>query len=208
MTGPLTVAPGVRETVDRALATLSSPGTWLTGEQRVAVASRARQSIDAEGVDPADDPVLTAAHRVAAAPASITAGWIDGLESDGLHRLAYVEVVGVAARICAIDAFLWAVGQPRPPLGDPLDGQPSRVVVDGARQSSAWVPIAGPANAVTALSAVPDESRDRSQLSEALYLDDDRVHMAATVGGARDGLIRPQMELLAARVSHRNDCFY
>ncbi|MBW3605300.1 MAG: hypothetical protein KY460_10390 [Actinobacteria bacterium] len=48
------------------------------------------------------------------------------------------------------------------------------------------MPIAGPANAVTALSAVADESRDRSQLSEALYLDDDRVHTAATGGGTRD----------------------
>lgn len=129
MTGPLTVAPRVRETVDRALATLSSPGTWLTGEQRVAVASRARQSIGAEGVDPADDPVLTAAHRVAAAPVSITAGWIDGLESDGLHRLAYVEVVGVAARICAIDAFLWAVGQPRPR---------SAIRLTASRAASSW----------------------------------------------------------------------
>lgn len=209
--GPPAVAPRVRETVDRAVATLPSPGTWLTGEQRVAVANRARRSIDAgdgDPADPADDPLLAAAHRVAAAPSSITAGWIDGLESEGLHRLAYVEVVGVVARTCAIDTFQWALDQPRPPLGDPLDGQPSRVVVDGARQTSAWVPIAGPANAVTALSAVAEEARARSQLSEALYLDDERVHLAATGGGARDGLTRPQMELLAARVSHHNDCFY
>jgi hypothetical protein len=61
---------------------------------------------------------------------------------------------------------------------------------------------------VTALSAVADESRERSRLSSALYLADDRVDTARTGGGGRDGLTRPQMELVASRVSYRNSCFY
>lgn len=195
--------------IDRQVADLASAGTWLTGAQRVAVAAQARAARDDAAAEPdRPDPLLVAAHRIAAAPATITAPWIDQLEADGLDRLGYVEVVGIVARLAAIDAYVWAVG--RPPLELPAGaaGEPTCQLVDGARQRSAWVPIAGGARATTTLSAVAAESRARAELSAVLYLADDQVGTAAQGGGACGGFERAQVEVVAARVSYRNDCFY
>lgn len=195
--------------IDQQVTDLASAGTWLTGTQRVAVAGEARAADGATDTPPdRRDPMLAAAHRIATAPATITEPWIDQLEANGLDRLAYVEVVGIVARLAAIDTYVWAAGRPPLELPEPVAGEPSRQLVDGARQRSAWVPIAGGARATTTVSAVAAEARARATLSAMLYLDDDLVGTAAQGGGDRGGLRRAQVEVVAARVSYRNDCFY
>lgn len=206
----LPVPADVGDAIDDTLSTLTAPGTGLSGAQRAAVVARARAAADDRSVaaEDAADPILAAARRIAADPATITGRWIEQLERRGLNRLRYVEVVGVVARIMAVDAFAWAVGRPRPGLPPVVGGTPDGATVDRARQTSAWVPIAGPPNAVTALSAVAAEREARSQLSAALYLPDDVVGRASSGEGGRRGLTRAQMEMIAARVSYANTCFY
>ena len=60
-------------------------------------------------------------------------------------------------------------------------------------------------NVIRAMSLVPDEVRTLSDLSAVHYLANERVRDQAASQGR---LTRPQMELIAGKVSVLNDCFY
>ena len=68
----------------------------------------------------------------------------------------------------------------------------------------AWVPIVGPAGALTVLSALPSEQAARNDVHGPLYLRPEEMQDFAYQGV----LSRAQMELLAARTSYLNDCRY
>ena len=57
-----------------------------------------------------------------------------------------------------------------------------------------------------ALSLVPDEIRNLDLIEQGYYLPFDAVGNPASNGGRQ--LARPQIELIAARVSYLHDCFY
>ena len=61
-------------------------------------------------------------------------------------------------------------------------------------------------NVLTAMSVVPDAVRLLRKQSKAMYLDINDVANPTTNGGR--ALTRPQIELIAGRVSALNDCFY
>jgi hypothetical protein len=58
---------------------------------------------------------------------------------------------------------------------------------------------------IRAMSLVPDEVRTLADLSAAHYLPNHRVRDPAAQQGS---LSRPQIELIAGRVSALNQCFY
>ena len=64
--------------------------------------------------------------------------------------------------------------------------------------------MVGAAGATSALSAVTAEDRAQEQLHGALYLS----YFEMGNFGIEKGLNRPQMELLAARTSLVNDCYF
>jgi len=207
MTAPPAVDPEIDAVHDREWARLARPGTWLTGAQRVAVAASARGG-KADGVI---SPAATeAARRIHDEPATITDGWINGLEADGLTRLAYVEVLGIVARLRALDTFTFGLGRSPRPLPDPTVGEPTRVTVDGAAFDGGWVPTVGAAGPPNALSAVQAEHDALHDLHGNLYLEP-RGGPGNTMGNmqvVRDGLNRSQIEFVAGRTSLLNDCFF
>lgn len=198
----LPVAPSVREAVGAEWADLAAPGTWLTGAQRVAAARAARAARAGQGHATYDEPLLAAAARLAAAPAEVTEQWVDGL---GLEPQAYVEVLGVVARLVAVDTALRGLGAAELALPSPRPGAPSRQRVADARRRSAWVPTVGPASPSRVLSAVAAEHAGQARLHAALYLAYDEM---SDLTITKHGLSRVQMELAAARTSLLNDCFY
>jgi hypothetical protein len=167
------------------------------------------------------EPAVEAAHRIASDPARLSRGWREGLRAAGLGDAAYVELVGVVATLVGIDAFCRALSLPPHPLPEPLAGEPSRHTPAAARDEGAFVPMlpnrrpSGPeadlwdtprtGNVIRALSLVPDEVRMSSLLAQAHYLG---VQDLADPALRRGALDRPQIELVAARVSARNECFY
>jgi hypothetical protein len=231
---PEAIASAHRRAWDR----LAAPGDWWTGAERVAIAAAVRAPRDCElcrarrvalspsavvgeHTDGGMLPVaaVEAAHRIASDPGRLTRAWYDGTIAPHLSDGAYVELVGVVTTVVDVDAFRRALGLPLEPLPAPRSGEPARParVRDDI---GAWVPVLAPStpearelfqgrsrapNVARAMSLVPDAVVQLKELSDAHYLPMDDVIDPRKRGRL---LTRPQMELIAGRVSALNQCFY
>lgn len=192
----------VRDALAEEWGRLAAPGTWMSGAERVAAARAARTGIaDVAGVDAAVAEVAVAVMRE---PGTITGAWI----ADAIDRVGrverYVEAVGVVARLSAVDTCVLGVGAATEPLPEPVAGEPSRQPNPAARRRRAAVPTDGVDSLPRMLSAVPAEAQAQMRLHGALYLTEEETgdHALGTE------LTRPQMELVASRVSHLNHCVF
>lgn len=188
--------------VDEQWRTLCEAGTWLDGSRRRAVVHAAREPAGATPAQPRS--IEDVARLVARHASTITADSVDAIEAAGIDRTTYVEIVGIVSRVAAIDTFDRGIGRPPRALPDTIGGTPSREPVADARRRAGWVPTVGAIGPPTALTAVRREAGDQEALHGVLYL---------SYGGMADldadrGLHRTQMELVAARVSLLNDCFF
>ena len=203
---PLPLGHDYIEGLNAEWTTLGEPGTWWTGAERVAIAAHARAARDGTPA-PANDelpaPATEAATRLAASP-HLDAEWLAGLVADGLTPEAYVEIIGIVGRVSAVDSLMFGVGAQPQPFPVPADGEPGRTIVDDAAMNGALAPTVGPPGAPNALSAVAAEVDSMFDLHGVLYLS--LQEMADP--GIDKGLTRAQMELIAARTSLLNDCFY
>ena len=177
---------------------LGVPGTWMTGTERRNLIGLARDSTTTDG---ATEPAAIAATLVAHRAPTITSDTVDELESRGLRREHYVEIVGAISRIVAIDTYERGLGRTPRDIPAIQPGSPSRTVVAAARRRAGWVRTVGAIGPPTALDSVPDEAAAQEALHGALYLP---YADMADLHAVR-GLTRAQMELVAARVSHLND---
>ena len=117
------------------------------------------------------------------------------------------------------DREMWSSEGER--LPEPRAGVPTRRLPPAARPGGAWVPMIAPEDAsgpdadvygdggfmpniMRALSLVPDEVRMLRRLSATHYLPVEQIPDPM----ARRALDRMQIELVAARVSAVNECFY
>lgn len=220
---------------------LASPGTWWSGEDRVAIAAESRAAErcwlcaarknalspnavagrhDVFGSLP--DAVVGAAHRIRTDPGRLSRAWYDEVRGAGVDEGHYVELVAVVAMTAGVDAFARSLGAPPPPLPEPRPGRPSCHRPVTARRNGAWVATIAAAeasgdeidlyggaaivpNIASALSLVPAEARTLRRLMEPHYMALDFVPDPTHRHGALD---RTQMELIAARVSALNQCFY
>ena len=165
--------------------------------------------------------VVDVIHRVRTDPARLSRPWFDSVVAGGLEVAAYVELVGVVTMVTGVDYFARALGIASFPLPEPRLGSPSQHLPASAKPGGAWVPMIAPEDAsgqeadlyprdvmipniVRALSLVPDEGRMLQILAAAHYLPVEQISDAT----ARRALDRMQMELVAARVSALNQCFY
>ena len=121
----------------------------------------------------------------------------------------------------SIDEFHRALGLALEPLPAPLSGAPSRERPPEAEQRESWPPLVprsglppadamlyGPlewgANVISALSLIPENVRWLHDLSEGHYLSFAEMRMPDPLRS----ISREQIELIAARVSVLNECFY
>lgn len=164
---------------------------------------------------------IEAIHRITTDPGRLTRAWFDRVIADGLSVEQYVEIVGTLVAVKSIDSFCRAVDLPLNSFPEPEAGTPTLYRPATATLDDAWVPMI-PAdansgaesdlwqtgrtgNVIRAMSLVPDEVRTLGDLSAAHYLANVRV-MDPTARSPH--LDRQQMELIAARVSALNQCFY
>jgi len=198
-----------------SFAHVAAPGASLSSERRLQIAAVARDAyLAAEPsppwVRPYGDLALDVAHRVARHAGTITQQWYEQIIAEGMHPLEWVEVVGVVIATVPPVAFARAIGAPLPGLPSPIAGEPhGREAAELAPATLNWVPVAAPADrtasVVQALSALPDEWDNLWRLAAAQYMSD--AQMADPLWN-RGTLSRPQMELLAGRISRIRECFF
>ena len=206
----------------------SRPGTWWTGAQRAEIVHQVRAArdyrtdggevpppwvqpssihglVDTDGTLPA--AAVDAVWRITNHPGTLTQDWYQSIIDRGIDPLAYVELVGLVAQSNCVDRFADALELPRIELDEPADGPPGR---EGAPADVKyhWVPTADipMPNVIRALSAVPAENDALFILSDAQYVPMERVR--GDVVSDRNSLTRPQIEVIAARTSKLNECFY
>jgi hypothetical protein len=166
---------------------------------------------------------VDAVYRITTDASRLTETWLKQCEAEGLNHEKYIELLGVVVAVISIDAFHRAIGLPLEDLPQHVAGEPTgnRPNVDVAM--GAWVPTVSieaavgseadlyngkrqTGNVIAAMSLVPDSVRLMKLLSGVQYLPLSQLtHLESNAG--RD-ISRPQMELLAGRVSSLNDCFY
>ena len=214
---------------------LADPGTWGTGAQRLAVAGECRQACYDAGIleEPEDagppsgielpGAVRGMIRKLAVTPKDYLEESYEEATGGGLSDEEYVEIVGIVSRLTDMDIFARGIGVPLRPLPAARDGRPTRARPKAARKELAWVPTVpnfpeGGEEAaemygegykpyiIRSLSLVPDEGRRHFELEDVHYLsirnltiEDHRRH---------GGFTRPQVELVAGRVSALNECFY
>lgn len=201
---------------------LGDPGTWFSGQQRLAIVEEARSAL-AGGSTSGRDVVLLLAHQLAASPQGFTETVYTGALDAGLSDAEYVEIVGLVSRLVNFDVLARGLGMdpvqlPAPKAGEPTRERPIEAVLEGAwaptipngkqggelgrgLYGGRWKPFI-----IRALSLVPAELRKHYELEEVQYLPLDRFPEYEY--RHHEGLSRPQVEVVAGRVSALNECFY
>lgn len=161
-------------------------------------------------VRPFAEPELNVAYRLARHAGTIRESWYRTILNDGLDPLAWVEVVGVVVATIPVVAFGRAIGVSQPRFAVGTSEPPARNVAPLLADAKwNWVPVAVPADTtaavVQALSALPMEWDNLWQLAGAQYMSDRQMDDPTWNRGT---LSRPQMELVAGRISRLRDCFY
>ena len=236
----LPVRADLVEAHERAWAAIAAPGTWLSGEQRLAVAAEIRAAhvcAHCARIKAALSPYALAGehdtlglvgtaqveliHRVVNDPGRLTERWSESVLAKGLDEGPYVEIVGVIAMVMIMDTSQRALGLPERTLPVSAKGEPSRYRPAGAKKKAAWLPLVEPEDAVEAdgpmypnpkagyiyrgLSLVPQSLRDYWALANNHYLPGEYVYQ---FDKSIRAISRPQVEILAARVSALHQCAY
>ena len=219
----------------KQLRQLGDPGTWGTGEQRLAVASEIRRVCaeaglqeEPEGSRLESEADLPSAARelireLAVEPQGFDEASYTAARSGGLSDEEYVETVGIVARLTSMDIFARGIGVALRPLPAPRDGAPSRVRPAAAKKEMAWVPTVpnlpeGGEDAeksygktyhpyiFRSLSLVPGEMHQHIELENIQYLPMDSILIKDYQH--HEDFSRAQTETVAGRVSAINECFY
>ena len=224
----MTDSLGMNEIVDAQRTVgeaTAGPGDWLAGRERVAVWREIRSSqtdrLDQErrqaltpnavsGRHEATAELSAAAmevvHRTASDPGRLTRAWADEQIAE-LDEETYTELVGVTAIVSVLDRFDGAMGRAERRLPEPIHGEPARVRPDDVGDVGAWVSQStGPtkANVSRTLSLVP-----RTNLLWRRLVDTHYSRGAEFMNLQWEfPLSRPQAELVAARSTALNECFY
>ena len=207
------------ERVAIAAETRNARSCRLCNERRAALSAGA-VSGEHDEIGGLPKAAVEAIHRITTDHGRLSKAWFEQTLAAGLEDGQYVEIVGVVVTIVSIDSFCRGMGLPPHPLPEAVPGEASRYRPSGATPGDAWVPTIGflrargpeadlydgkpTGNVIAALSLVPDEVRTLKDLSATHYLSPDKM-LDLTAARSLD---RAQIELVAARVSVLNECFY
>ncbi|MDX2382222.1 MAG: hypothetical protein QNM02_20995 [Acidimicrobiia bacterium] len=212
-----------RAAFDAAWQWLAEPSGCWTGAEKVAMVEVARAAVprpvwdrrpetighlatDAEPGTILSPVVVDTIERIAVEAGAIRREWALSVIA-GLGETAYAELAAVIATIVPIDRACQLLGRDLEPLPAPVRGAPTGESADATVDIGAYLPSAegffGP-NVAKSLSIAPTANLMRLGVVRALY-SGDRFGELRWDDGA---LNRPQVELIAARTSALNECFY
>ncbi len=203
-----------------AIAALGRPGRWWTAPQRLAIATITREAkprplwdriaplntLDSEQGQPLSPFVAALTELVAVETSSIDRATVE-LITGRIGDAAYAELSAIVAQVAAIDQTCHALGTSLMEFPPPGEGEPSRLRPDGMGDAGGHIqmtePYTGPNVARSLSLAAEDHDRWRG-LVLSMYSRDGFLDMLWT----DRALTRPQVELVAARTSALNECFY
>lgn len=205
------------------VAAVGRAGTWWSGPERCAIAAEVRRSFDHAELPPWQAPstidamidedhllpaaAIDAIWRITNHPGTLTADWYAEIVAQLPTPEHYVELVSLVAPLNAVDRFATFLDLEPIPLPEPSDDPPSNETVPNS-VTTHWVPTAernGP-NVRKALTGSAGATEISSALSEAQYVAGDAL--LGDLDWTRGTLDRRQIELVAAKTSMMNDCFY
>mgnify|MGYP001162537682 CR=1 FL=1 len=195
---------------------ISKAGSFWSGEDRVNIAQQARSArlqrreLAFNRSHPAcslPNEALEVTHTIAADAHKIDKAWAKN-QIAKLGSGAYIEIASIVVTVSAIDAFSEALGRDHEDFPAPQPGKPSGDQNPNVADIGAFVPMMEPwkgPNVARAFSLVPAANQ--------LFFSNVQQMYASHGGGFSEmvwkgPLTRPQAELLAARVSSANECFY
>jgi len=202
---------------------IAESGEWWTGKERIAILEEVRKAREEgqPGVglplsDLSDDPSPIISPLVCEIARKVTSNAHEIDDKWAKQAIAYIgegkysELVSLVVNILPIDVFCLLLERPVVSLPVPKNGKPSELIPDGLADGGAFVPWraenwVGP-NVARALSFVPKDNAIRMKLVESMYAGSDKF--ISMIWDDNEPLDRSQVEIIAARTSSINECFY
>tara|TARA_Y100000814_G_scaffold282891_1_gene248393 strand:- start:57 stop:782 length:726 start_codon:yes stop_codon:yes gene_type:complete len=212
-------------------------GTWGNSEQRIAIASFAREAgISAGLLEETPNTFAQESNfklskvaklvveKLAISPKDILKDFFDEVINTGLSEEEYVEIVGIVSRIVDMDIFARGIDHPLIAFPEPGVGSPSKVRPETAKLELAWVSTIPnfPEGGLPAKQLF-GEKPPKPYIVRGLSLVPDEVKKHMELEKAQyqplgnimnfdlrhhKGLSRAQVEVVAGKVSALNECFY
>ena len=202
---------------------IAEPGEWWTGKERIAIVEEVRKARDnapsknaqslsdlSIGASPVISPLVTEiVWKVTNNAHEIEEKWAkEAIALIGEGK--YSELVSLVVNIVPVDIFCLLLGRPVVSLPVPKNGKPTKSVPEGLSDGGAFLPWhtenwVGP-NVARALSFVPKDNALRMKLVESMYAGADKF--ISMIWDDNEPLSRSQVEIIAARTSSINECFY
>lgn len=206
------------------IAAAARPGAWWSGAERIAIVNEVRRGLRHPDLPPwqapssidgmlgeghvLPDAAIDAVWRLTNHPGTLTAEWFNDITGRLPSVEHYVELVGLVAPFTAVERFASILGLDPMPLPSPQPGDPSREQVADTSVTTHWVPttdVRGP-NVGRALTGAAGAVDLWLILSQAQYVERDAL--LGDLNWNRGTLDRRQIELVAAKTSLVNECFY
>jgi hypothetical protein len=214
------VTPEIIESFKIIWDHLGQSGNWWTAEERLEIAEEARNSNprklwervgEVESYSKDNDEVLSPYVRAVVRLVANETSKIDQRTYDGITKAIgedkYAELAAVVSQIIPIDHLSDTLGVERQELPNPVDGELAMERPVGLVEGVAFLPTFPaeklPHVAVSLSLAQADNAR-RMLLVRAMYSGSSFNEMI----WEHRNLSRPQIELVAARTSALNECFY
>ena len=167
------------------------------------------------------DAEVEVIHRVVCDPGRLSEPWSQSIIGMGLSEGEYVEIIGLISMVMILDTCSLGLGLYDLDLPEPKIGVPTQYIPPGAKKNAAWLPTVEPGDTVEedgpmypspkagyilrGLSAVPQTLRDYWAMANIHYTPGQFVYQ---FNRSIRAITRPQIELIAARVSALHQCAY
>jgi hypothetical protein len=156
------------------------------------------------------DNIVEVVHRIRTDSGRLTKRWFDEQIATGLSREEYVEILSLVATSIILDSYSKAMGIADYVIPRPQAGNPPRIPNIDVVDEGAWLPITKAEQHLEehGLPNIPNIARAMGLVPSAMmhFFSTMRAHYS--LAGDDFGISRSQIELIAARVSSHNECFY
>ena len=225
----IAVPESVNRSHELAVDLFGQAGTWLTSSVRAAIWAEARnatacklcqrrkQALSPYALQGEHDTctqlpgnMVEVVHRIKNDSGRLTKRWFDEQIDTGLSPEEYVEILSLVATSIILDSYATAMGLPDYSIPSPQPGEPTKVLNPEVIDEGAWLPITKAEQTVEdhGLPNVPNIARAMGLVPSGMmhFFGTMRAHYS--LSGDDFGISRSQIELIAARVSSHNECFY